>query len=310
MSTLTPLSSLPRLTARMREDMQLRGFAARTQASYLDAVTGLAQFCGRPVEALETLTEAELRAYFLHLIAERHVSRSTLTVYRSGLRFLVETTLARTWPVLDLVRPAKRRVLPVVLSPAEVRLLLGQVRELRARMCLTTIYSCGLRLTEGLQLQTADIDSGRMLVRIQHGKGGQDRYVPLPERTLLLLRAYWRAWRRTARRGAWGVGGVLVPPPASIWLFPKQDGSGPVGPTSLQRTFAAVVRESGLTKHASIHTLRHSYATHLLELGVHLRVIQEVLGHRSPSTTAIYTHITPTITSALHATVNTLMSTL
>jgi site-specific recombinase XerD len=286
----TPPLALP---TRLREDLQLRGFAARTQASYLDVVAGLARFVGRPVEALATLTEAELRAYFLHLVAERHVSRSTLTVHRGGLRFFVETTLGHTWPVLELVRPAKRRVLPVVLTPAEVRLLFERVRDRRARMCLTTIYSCGLRLSEGLQLRTSDIDSARMLVRIERGKGGQDRYVPLPARTLVLLRAYWRAWR-----------------PAAPWLFPVRGGASPLGPTSLQRIFAAVVRESGLAKPASIHTLRHSYATHLLELGVSLRVIQEVLGHRSPSTTAIYTHITPTISGALHATVNTLMATL
>jgi integrase/recombinase XerD len=321
MSTPTPTSSLTPATAatpvpvaslptRLREDLQLRGYAARTRASYLDAVVGLARFVGRPLEALDTLTEAELRAYFLHLVSERHVARSTLTVYRGGLRFFVETTLGRTWPVLDLVRPAKRRVLPVVLTLAEVRLLLGLVRDLRARMCLTTIYSCGLRLSEGLRLRTSDIDGARMFVRVEHGKGGQDRYVPLPERTLQLLRKYWRAWHRVPRRPTWGVGGAPTPLPRTGWLFPTRDGAGPLGPASLQRTFAAVVRESGLPKHASIHTLRHSYATHLLEHGVHLRVIQEVLGHKSPQTTAIYTHITPTISSALHATVNGLMATL
>ena len=303
----TPVVPLT-LTARMREDMQLRGFAPRTQSSYLDAVTGLARFCARAPDALETLTEAELRAFFLHLVTERRASRSTLLVYRSGIRFLVETTLARAWPVLDLVRPARRHALPVVLSPAEVRLLLGQVRDPRARLCLTTIYSCGLRLSEGLGLRTRDIDSARMLVRVERGKGGRDRYVPLPARTLTLLRDYWRTcWGRSAVRRA---SPARTARPAPEWLFPKHDGTGPLGPTSLQRTFAAVVRASGLTKHASIHTLRHSYATHLLEHGVHLRVIQELLGHKSPQTTAIYTHITPTVTSALHATVNTLMATL
>ena len=307
MSTLTPVPP-PTLTTRMREDMQLRGFAPRTQSSYLDAVTGLARFCARAPDALETLTEAELRAFFLHLVTERRAARSTLLVYRSGIRFLVETTLARAWPVLDLVRPARRHALPVVLSPAEVRLLLGQVRDLRARLCLTTIYSCGLRLSEGLGLRTRDIDSARMLVRVERGTGGRDRYVPLPARTLTLLRAYWRTcWGRSAVRRGSGAGPASTAPE---WLFPKQDGTGPLGPTSLQRTFAAVVRASGLTKPASIHTLRHSYATHLLEHGVHLRVIQELLGHQSPQTTAIYTHITPTVTSALHATVNTLMATL
>ena len=287
------------LTERMGEDMRLRGFAPRTQESYRRAVAGLATHVARTPDGLATLTEAEVRAFFLHLVAERKVSRSTLIVYRSGVRFLVEVTLGRTWPVFDLVRPATRHALPVVLSVAEVHQLLPLVRDLRARMTLTVIYSCGLRLSEGVGLLTRDIDSARMVVHVRAGKGGRDRYVPRPTRTLDLLRAYWRA-SAPARHGAIAARGP--------WLFPNRTATGSLGPTSLQRTFAAVVRASGLTKHASIHTLRHSYATHLLECGVHLRVIQELLGHRSPATTAVYTHITPTVTSALHHTVNTLMA--
>jgi site-specific recombinase XerD len=287
------------LLDRMRQDMQLRGLATRTQQAYLEAVTGVATFCKRPPNALDTLTEAELRQYFLHLVQERHVSRSTLLQRRSGLRFFVETTLHQTWPVLDLVRPAKRRTLPVVLSLAEVRTLLGLVRDLRVRMCLTTIYSCGLRLSEGTHLTTHDIDRTRMVIRIRRGKGGQDRYVPLAERVLTLLRAYWRA---TASR--------YPQLPGEQWLFPNRHATGPLGATTVQKTVIAVLRASGLQKHVSVHTLRHSYATHLLEPGVHLRAIQELLGHQSPSTTALYTHITPTVTSALHATVNSLMATL
>jgi integrase/recombinase XerD len=287
------------LTDRMRQDMQLRGLAARTQHSYLDAITGLAKFCQRPPDALATLTEDELRQFFLHLVAERHASRSTVMVYRSGIRFLVETTLRQTWPVLDLVRPAKRRTLPVVLTLAEVRTLLSHVRDPRVQMCLTTIYGCGLRLSEGTHLTTHDIDSARGVVRIRRGKGGRDRYVPLAERVLLLLRAYWRA---TSPR--------FPQPPGEQWLFPNRQATGPLGATSVQKTLIAVGRVSGIPKHVSAHTLRHSYATHLLEHGVHLRTIQELLGHQSPATTAIYTHITPTVTSALHATVNSLMATL
>ena len=281
------------LTHRMQEDMQLRGFAPRTQASYLGAVKGLATFCGRPPDALATMTEDDVRRFFLHLVTERKASRSTLIVYRSGVRFLVEVTLARAWPVLDRIRPMRRTVLPVVLSVAEVHQLLRAVRNPRSRTCLTTIYSCGLRLSEGLALTVADIDSQRMVVRVRQGKGGRDRYVPLADRTLALLREYWQTCR-----------------PARPYLFPNRDGTEPLTPSSLQRTFTAVVRASGLEKPASVHTLRHSYATHLLECGVHLRVIQELLGHRSPQTTAIYTHITPTVTNALHGTVNTLMAAL
>jgi len=287
------------LLDRMRQDMQLRGLATRTQKSYLEVVAGVAAFCGRPPNALDTLTEDELRQYFLHLVRERHASRSTLLVHRSGLRFLVATTLRRTWPVLDLVRPAKRRTLPVVLTIAEVRALLSLVRDLRVRMCLTMLYSCGLRLSEGTHLTTHDIDGARGVVRVRHGKGGRDRYVPLAERVLRLLRAYWRA---TSPR--------FPQPPGERWLFPNREVTGPLGATSVQKTLIAVGRVSGIPKHVSAHTLRHSYATHLLEHGVHLRTIQELLGHQSPSTTAVYTHVTPTVASALHATVDSLMATL
>jgi len=283
---------MPALTKQMGDDMQLRGLAARTQQSYLAAVEGLAKHYGRTFDALADVTDDELRRFFLHLITARRSSRSTVTVYRAGIRFLFETTLGRTVPVLDLVRPAPRYRLPVVLSTEEVRQVLALVRHERARMCLTVIYSCGLRLSEGIGLAVSDIDSQRMMVRIRHAKGNRDRYVPLPERTLGLLRTYWRAAR-----------------PAT-WLFPSREGTEPLGSTSLQKTFSAVVRDSGLQKHASIHTLRHSYATHLLERGVSLRVIQDVLGHQSPQTTAIYTHITPQITGRLHATLNVLMASL
>src|SRR5258708_36181710 len=178
------------LTHRMQEDMQLRGFAPRTQESYLRAVTGFATFCGRSRDALATTTEDDVRRFFLHLVTERHSSRSTLIVYRSGIRFLIEVTLARTWPVLDRIRPQRRHTLPVVLSRLEVQQLLRAVRDLRTRMCLITSYSCGLPLTEGLALTVADIDSQRMMVRVRQGKGGRDRYVPLADRTLVPFREY------------------------------------------------------------------------------------------------------------------------
>lgn len=288
------------LTDRMGEDRRLRGFALKTQQSYRGAVTGLATHFARSPDTLDTLSEDELRAFFLHLVSTRQVSRRTLVVYRSGIRCLYEVTLQRTWAVFDLLRPAKRHTRPNVLAVSEVRQLLAAVRDAQARMTLTLIYSCGLRLSEGISLRTCDMDRARMVVHVCAGKGGRDRYVPLPQRTLDLLRGYWRA-APAARRRAAAKGG---------WLFPNRDVTGSLHPASLQKTFAAVVRSSGLTKHASVHTLRHSYATHLWECGVHLRTIQELLGHRSPATTAVYTHITPTVTSALQATVNSLMATL
>jgi site-specific recombinase XerD len=279
--------------------MQLRGFAPRTQEAYLDAVTGVATFCGHEPNALETLTEEELRQYFLYLVRERHVSRSTLLQRRAGLRFLIATTLRRTWPLLELVRPPQGRTLPVVLTPAEVRTL----ARAGPRPARADVPHDALRLRPPARRRAAPHHGRhrwrRLVVHVRHGKGGRDRYVPLAERVLALLRAYWRA---TAAR--------YPQPPGGQWLFPNRQGIGPLGATTVQKTVIAIQRVSGIPKHVSAHTLRHSYATHLLEHGVHLRTIQELLGHQSPTTTAVYTHVTPTVASALHATVNSLMATL
>ena len=227
------------LTERMGEDMRLRGFAPKTQQSYRGAVAILATFHQRSPDSLDTLREAELRAFFLHVITERQVSRSPLIVYRSGIRFLYEVTLRRTWPVFDLVRPAKRHTLPNVLAVAEVHQLLAAVRDAQARMTLTLIYSCGLRLTEGISLLTSDIDRARMVIHVRAGKGGRDRYVPLPLRPLDRGGAYGRATPPARRRAA----------AHGAWLFPNREATGPLRAISLQETFAAVVRTSGLTKH-------------------------------------------------------------
>jgi integrase len=150
---------------------------------------------------------------------------------------------------------------------------------MKYRVCLGTLYSCGLRLKEGLHLQVADIDSDRLQVHVRNGKGGKDRYVPLPERTLQMLRQYWVTHRHPE------------------WLFPASNFRGnmataPMNPSSVQKAFRAACKENGIQKHATVHTLRHSWATHMLEAGVNLRIIQAYLGHRSPKTTAIYTHLT------------------
>jgi integrase/recombinase XerD len=157
-------------------------------------------------------------------------------------------------------------------------------------MCRQLIYACGRRLREGTQLQVSDIDAQRMLVRVRQGKGGNDRFVPLAPRVLALLRAYWQRQR---------------PRP---WVFPARDPRMPLPATTLQKTFTRVVRQSGLAKEASIPTLRHSYATHVLERGVSLRVIQARLGHQSPRTTARDTHLTPPTLAVVHATIATRMA--
>jgi integrase/recombinase XerD len=280
--------AMSELRRKMTEDMQLRGLSEKTREAYVAAVAGVAKFYNR---SPDRLSEEEIRNFFLHLINERKAARSTVTIYLCGIKFFYEKTLGRKWVVFELIRPKKRLKLPVVLALEEVRRLLTLVRNPVARMALRMIYSCGLRLSEGIHLQVEDIDSQRMLVRVRNGKGGKDRDVPLPEKILEHLRAYWAAFR-----------------PPRPWLFPAKNKKGPLSDTSLQKTFKAAVRESGIGKDVSIHSLRHSYATSLLENGVDLRVIQQILGHKSPNTTSIYTHLTKKTVDRLHATVNYLMN--
>jgi len=268
---------------RMIEDMQLHGYSAKTQTAYLGAVRGLA---GHYHRTPEEITQDELRSYFLFLVKERGVARSTLTIHLSGIKFFFEKTLKREWLIFNLVRPKKRTKLPAVLSPDKVKRILSLVQTPTVRMALTVIYACGLRLSEGLNLKAQDIDSSRMLLWVRNGKGGKDRCVPLPERLLDLLREYWKRHR------------------PRLYLFPNKKKREPLCATTLQKTFKIVLLQSGIRKEASIHTLRHSYATHLLERGINLRVIQELLGHQSPQTTARYTHLTDKSFHKLAETVN------
>jgi site-specific recombinase XerD len=263
----------------MVEDMQLRGLSEKTQEAYVGAVRQLAEHYGK---SPQHIGDEELRQYFLHLTNVKQVSPSTIRVALYGIKFLFQHTLRKEWLTLDLVRPRREKKLPIVLSVAEVRRILGIIRRSHYRVCLSTIYACGLRLREGVYLQVRDIDSDRMMVHVRHGKGAKDRYLPLPVPTLEMLRRYWGTHRHPE------------------WLFPAPTKSGvplptaakPMSVSGVQRAFKAALQESGIQKQASVHTLRHSYATHLLEAGVNLRVIQAYLGHSSPQTTAIYTHLT------------------
>ena len=268
------------LRQRMLEDMQLRGLSARTQGAYVAAVRQLAEhYHRRP----DQITEEELRQYFLYLANEKRVARATATIALCGIRFFYEQTLHQSWSTLRFIRPRREKKLPVVLSRDELRRVLQAVREPVYRACLTTIYAGGLRLLEGCQLQVPQVDGARLQLHI-HGKGRKDRSVPLAAPTLALLRAHWRTHR------------------SPIWLFlaPPRRGRragtpvipGPVTRSSLQSAFTRARKAAGVTKRASVHTLRHSFATHMLEAGVNLRIIQEILGHSSVRTTQIYTHLT------------------
>jgi integrase/recombinase XerD len=271
---------MTQLRQRMIEDMQLRGYSARTQEAYARAVRQLAEYVHR---SPDQVTEEELRCYFLYLANEKKFARATTTIALCGIKFFYEQTIHRDWPTLRFVRPAHEFKLPVVLSREEVRLVLSNVRIPVYRTCLTTIYSCGLRLMEGARLQVADVDSARMVLHV-HGKGKRDRYVPLPESTLQLLREFWK----THRSPQW-----LFPAPTRHGVdWSVAHNAGPVTRSSLQSAFYRAWKKTGIGKAAHVHTLRHSYATHLMEAGVHLRLIQDNLGHGSPKTTAIYTHLT------------------
>ena len=276
---------------RMQQDLQLRGMAESTQDDYLRAVRKISEHVN---QTPDQITEDELRQYFIYLKNVRKLGRSASTLAMCGIKFFYTYTLQRDWPTLTLVRAPHEHKLPVILSQEEVRRVLNSIRIFRHRACLTTIYSCGLRLKEGTHLQIGDIHSDRMLVHVRLGKGGKDRYVPLPQNTLFMLREFWKTHRNP------------------VWLFPAPGRSGthmatakePLPRSSVQIVFKAVLRECGIHKNASVHTLRHSYATHLLEKGVNLRLIQEYLGHKSPTTTAIYTHLTRKVKDAGFQAVN------
>lgn len=265
------------LRQRMLEDMQLAGLSPQTQRRYVSAVRQLAAYYRR---SPDQISEAELRDYFLYLKNEKQIAHSTGTVALCAIKFLYEQTLKRTWPLLELVRSPKAHKLPVVLSRDEVQMILSRLRCPHYQVCLSTIYACGLRISEGVQLQVGDIDRGRMQVHVREGKGLKDRYVPLPERTLALLRSYWVTHHHP------------------LWLFPErrrwglfENAQTPMSESGVRIAFQQALAESGVRKPATVHSLRHAYATHLLEAGVNLRRIQLYLGHSSLATTALYLHL-------------------
>jgi len=283
------------LREKMLEDMQLRGLSKRTQESYMQAVQLLARHYRKPPDQIN---EDELRQYFLYLKNVKRVASSTFRIALCGIKFFYVHTLKRSWQALEFIRPESEKKLPVVLSVEEVGRILSCVRYERHRVCLATIYACGLRLQEGVRLQVKDIDSQRNVLHICQGKGGKDRYVPLPSVSLEMLRKHWRAHRHPK----W-----LFPSPYETWRK-EESVNGPMNGSGAQKAFRAALGESGVHKAATVHTLRHSYATHLLEAGVNLRVIQLYLGHLSPVTTAIYTHLTLAMDAQVSGKINEMLA--
>ncbi len=259
--------------------LQLAGMSKRTQECYTRSVRMLVDFYGKTPDLIN---ELQLQDYFLHRKNVDKWSPATMRICYSGIKFFFINVLKRQWHTLELVHAKRERRLPTVLSTKEIRSILNTVKTPQNKAYLTTVYSCGLRLHEALNLQVSDIDSDRMRIHVHRGKGAKDRYVPLPESTLVTLRNYWKIHRNP------------------LFLFPRLGRSGKEGPSatipmnksSVQGALRRVLKQLDLKKRISVHTLRHSYATHLLEAGVNIRRIQQYLGHSSLSSTLIYLHLT------------------
>jgi len=262
------------LRQRMLDALQLRGMALRTQEAYIEAVARLARHYRRSPDALSA---EEVQQYLLHLLRERKLSRSSVNQYGCAYRFLYGTVLALDGDAFQIPLGAVAQRLPEILSREELARLFAVAAHLKSRTFLMLAYGTGLRLSELCHLRVSDIDShaDRMCIRVEQGKGAKDRYVPLADDVLQRLRAWWRSAR---------------PQP---WLFAAvRDPARPMEPKTAQRWYRAACAQAGITKRGGIHTLRHCYATHLLEAGVDLHSLSQWLGHRHVSTTTRYLHLT------------------
>jgi len=260
--------------------LQLAGFADSSQASYTRMVRQLVEFYDKTPDLI---SEAELQEYFLHRRNVNKWSSGTLRVCYCAIRFFFEKVLHRDWRIFGYLKAERAKKLPAVLSREEIARILSFVHTPHNRAYLYTVYSCGLRLQEGLHLEVGDIDSDRMLIHVHRGKGAKDRMVPLPPSTLAVLREHWKSHRNPR---------LIFP---ALGRGRRQDSTAvsPMAITSVTGAIKEAVRRAGITKRSvHIHTLRHSYATHLLEEGVNIRVIQRYLGHSSLETTMVYLHLT------------------
>jgi integrase/recombinase XerD len=265
-------TKMTRLRQQMHDAMVLRGYALRTQEAYLAAVLALAKHYRRPPE---TLTGEQLQAYLLHLITQKKLAYSSVNQAACAFRFLYGSVLRQADVRFDIPMAKVPKRLPQILSREEVTRLIAAASTLRGRTLLTITYAAGLRVSELCAMQLADIESApeRMCLKVRQGKGAQDRYTLLSPRLLSALRLYWRAYHPRQ------------------WLFPNHAGTAPIDAVTAQRTYAAARDAAGIAPEGGIHTLRHCFATHLLESGVDLPTIQQLLGHGHISTTMRYVHL-------------------
>ncbi len=267
------MAQISPLRQRMIEDLRIRNLSPETQRSYVHHVSKFSRFFGR---SPDQLGYEEVRAYQAHLVGRR-VSWGALNQTVCALRFFYGVTLGRTDLPERIAYPRAPRKLPVVLSADEVIGFLQAVKGTRNRVALMTTYAAGLRASEAARLKVSDIDSSRMVIRVEQGKGGKDRYVMLSPQLLEILRAYWR----------------LTKP--ERWLFPRRDGRGPIHSQTLGIACRTACELLGIEKRVTVHTLRHSFATHLLEAGTDIRIIQVLLGHRSLTTTTLYAQVSTAV---------------
>ena len=292
----------PESLVRFADLLKLRSLAASTQAEYLRYVRKLAARVGRDPADLE---EAQVRAHLLHLKDAHHYSPSSMRTAVAAMRAYYGLHLGHDWKLFDLVRSPDRQTLPQVLTRAEVARLFAAIREERFRVVLRFIYACGLRIGEAVRVEVGDLRGGER-VHIRQAKGNKDRYVPLPPALLAELRAWWR----THRHPRWVFPGVGrgwrdgASAPATLAAAVE-----PMGVGSIQHCVRLAVAAAGLPQATCVHTLRHSYATHLLEEGVNIRLISAYLGHSSLETTLIYTHLTAVNEASARAAVARLLST-
>lgn len=255
---------------RMVSDLRVRGYSEKTQGNYGMHMRCFVRFCKAPPDQI---TLEDVGRYQRHLVL-REISWSYFNQAVQAIRFFFRFTLPRDWPIAMIPFQRKRKLLPEVLAVEEITALINAVTNIKHRAILETVYSGGLRVDEARHLQVTDIDSKRMTIRIRQGKGGKDRYVMLSVKLLETLREYCRAAKKMPK----------------TWLFPG-DGEKPIHERTIQKVVKAIAKKAGIRKRVTPHTLRHSFATHLLENGTNIRTIQHLLGHRCLNSTAIYTHV-------------------